>query len=220
MKVEVLPPQENMRRDEEFLLSLERGTAFPGYRIYKWDRVCLSLGHFQKEKRFPNLPVVRRPTGGGALLHGWDLSFSIVDFKERWGGKPSSIYRNVSGLLRDVFASLGAQVSMERFKGRYLDRFFCFWVPTLGELTYRGRKIAAMAMRTQRRAFLLHGSVYTSFDYSAASRLIGVSEKLLRDRVVSLSDIGIGEEDFLTILEEKLSSALPSQEADHSSLPK
>ncbi len=198
LEVEVLSPEENMRRDEEALLSFEENPEpRPKIRLYRWDRVCLSLGHFQKEKPFLKLPTVRRPTGGGALLHGWDVSFSIVDLRERWGGAPTRIYKRVSAVFIRTFHSLGVDVHLERFRGRYLDRFYCFWVPTLGELTFGGRKVVSMAMRTLRRSFLVHGSVYTEFDYRRARELLGVPEEALRDRIVSLREMGIQEEKFL-----------------------
>ncbi len=200
LHIEELSPEENMRRDEEALLTLEKGELQEGiFRFYRWDRVCLSLGHFQKEKRVSGIPVVRRPTGGGALLHGWDISFAIADIRERWGTKPSLIYASVSSILRETFRRLGVEVKIERFRGRYLDRFFCFWVPTLGELSINGRKVVSMAMRTAKRSFLLHGSVYTSFDYGTASRLLGIPEEFLRKRIVSLKELDIEERDFLDV---------------------
>ncbi len=207
VKIEILPPEENMRRDGESLLSLEKGSGFPGFRIYRWNRLCLSLGYLQKSKPV-NVPVVRRPTGGGALLHGWDISFSITDFKDRWGTKPSKIYRRVSHIFVEIFGELGITLSLEKFRGNYSDRFYCFWVPTFGELTWRGRKVLSMAMRTERRSFLVHGSVYTDFDYEEASRLLGVSEEALRRRIISLKEMGIDEEEFVKLLSRKLSSSL------------
>ncbi len=190
-----------MRKDEEAFLLVEEGKVnAPLIRLYRWDRLCLSLGHFQKEKENIKLPVVRRPTGGGALLHGWDLSFAIADLRESWGGTPSSIYRNISALLKEVFHNFGVDVGLGRFKGRYLDRFFCFWVPTLGELTYKRKKIVSVAMRTGKRAFLAHGSIYLNFDYKRASELLGVDEDLLRKRITSLKEMDINYTQFLTAL--------------------
>ncbi len=200
-RLETLSPEENMRRDEEALLSSEKDPEpEPRLRLYRWDRVCLSLGHFQKEKPSLKLPTVRRPTGGGALLHGWDLSFSLVDLRERWGYTPTRIYRKVSELFIRTFLNFGVEVKLERFRGSYLDSFYCFWVPTLGELTCRGRKIVSMAMRTLKRCFLVHGSIYTDFDYRRAQDLLGIPEEVLRERIVSLKEIGVEEEEFLKSL--------------------
>ena len=201
IEVETLSPEENMRRDEEALLSFEENPEpEPRFRLYRWDRVCLSLGHFQREKPFLKLPTVRRPTGGGALLHGWDLSFALVDLRERWGETPTRIYRRVANLFIEAFSNVGIEVKLERFKGRYLDNFYCFWVPTLGELTCEGRKVVSMAMRTLRRSFLVHGSIYTEFDYTRARNLLGIPEEVLRKRIVSLKELGVEERKFLSSL--------------------
>ena len=209
LEVEVLSPEENMRRDEEALLAFEENPEpKPKIRLYRWDRICLSLGHFQKEKSFLKLPTVRRPTGGGALLHGWDISFSIVDLRSRWGGTPSRIYRRVSEIFIGTFSNLGVEVRLERFRGRYLDRFYCFWVPTLGELTFKGRKVVSMAMRTMRKSFLVHGSVYTEFDYAKVQELLGIPEKALRERIVSLKELGLEEKELITTLGKALKTTV------------
>jgi len=194
---ERLSPEENMKRDWDLLLALEEGRGVPTFRLYEWDKVCLSIGYSQKPPGGLSIPVVRRPTGGGALIHGWDLSFAIVDLRERWGGSVCSIHSSVSGFLKEVFSKVGVDLKVERFRGRYLERYYCFFVPTFGELTFRGRKVVAMAMRTLKRAFLVHGSFYLRFDYHLASKLLGVNEEDLRRRVLSLEEMGIRKGDIV-----------------------
>ena len=197
---ERLPPEENMRRDEALLLSLEEGTGEPTFRIYRWDRLCLSIGYSQRPPEGVRIPVVRRPTGGGALLHGWDVSFAIVDLREFWGGNPCRIYSEVAGFIVEVFSRLGVKLTVERFRGRYLERYYCFFVPTFGEITFKGRKVVAMAMRTLRRAFLVHGSIYTRFDHRVAAEILGIREEVLRSRILSTEEIGIREGDLVEAL--------------------
>ena len=200
LPLETLSPEENMKKDGSLLFSLEEGEGQPTFRIYKWDRLCLSIGYSQKPPKGIKVPVVRRPTGGGALLHGWDVSFALVDLREAWGSNPCGIYRRISDLLMDVFRKLGVRLSLSRFRGRYLERYYCFFVPTFGELTFGGRKVVAVAMRTLRRSFLAHGSIYTSFDYRIASEVLGVEESLLRRRIVSAEEMGIKEGDLVEAL--------------------
>jgi len=191
--VEICSPKENMERDSSMLFDLEEGRGGPSFRLYRWDRLCLSIGLNQKNIPSCKIPVVRRPTGGGALLHGWDLSFALVDFREKWGRSPKEIYRKVAGFLIEAFSRHGVDLKMERFKGNYLGSEYCFWVPTFGELTFRGRKAVSMAMRTLRKSFLIHGSIYISFDYQKASRVLNMNADLMKERIVSAEDIGIGE---------------------------
>jgi len=203
--VERFPPEENMRRDREALLSVERGQNSRLWRIYGWDRLCLSLGRNQNPPGDLRLPVVKRPTGGGALLHGWDVSFSVAALKESWGSRPKEIYLAIALLIRESFRSLGIEVSVVRSSSGFRGAFFCFSAPSFGELNWRGRKIVALAMRTLRRAFLIQGSVYVHFDYTLASRLTGVPEEVLRGRIASLEEAGAGRE-FVSVLERTLGS--------------
>ncbi|MDQ7082821.1 MAG: hypothetical protein Q9N34_07640 [Aquificota bacterium] len=112
-------------------------------------------------------------------------------------GSVCGIHSSVSEFLREVFSKIGVDLKIERFRGRYLERYYCFFVPTFGELTLKGRKVVAMAMRTLKRAFLAHGSVYLRFDYRTASDLLGVNEADLRRRIISLEELGIRKGDLV-----------------------
>ncbi len=192
---ETLPPQRNMEIDRHLLFGVEEGSSPPSLRLYGWDRLSVSVGAHQKGVPELSVPVVRRPTGGGALLHGWDLSFALVDHRHLWGGSPKEIYKRVARVMAEAFSSLGVRLSMSSFDGRYSDSWLCFTYPTFGELTSGGRKVIAMAMKTLKRAFLIHGSVYITFDTERASKVLGVEEGILKKRILSLSEMGIEARD-------------------------
>jgi lipoate-protein ligase A len=97
--IEVLDGYENMQKDYENFLRVEEGGG-PFFRLYLWKKPVISLGFHQEPRDFP-VDVVKRPTGGGALLHGWDISFSVVDVKEMWGKSPKKIYLRLMGLLKE-----------------------------------------------------------------------------------------------------------------------
>jgi len=199
---EKLSPEENMSRDEGMLLSLEKGNGEPSFRIYTWSELCVSIGLNQQVKEFP-VKVVRRPTGGGALLHGWDLSFSVADYRN--GKSPLSIYKEFSLKLKELFSALGVPLEVEKSKagGR---AYFCFFFPSFGELrTPSGKKLVALAMRTLSKAFLLHGSVYVRFDYKRAGEILGLREEE-KERITTLEELGVSEEDFRRLLYSFLSS--------------
>ncbi|MGB9874139.1 MAG: lipoyl protein ligase domain-containing protein [Hydrogenobacter sp.] len=201
--IEVRTGFENMKIDQDNLLALEEGRGEPVKRIYMWSEPTISIGYSQKPREF-SVPVVRRPTGGGALLHGWDISFSIVDYKNSWGKSFSEIYRKLSQRLADAFGSIGVSVEICKNKGVQGDSYYCFFFPNLGELTVNGRKLVACAMRTLKRAFLLHGSVFLDLDYTVASQIIGVPEDELRRRIVCAQDLGLSKEDVLQVLSQGL----------------
>jgi len=202
----VLSPEENMFVDSRLLKLVDEGMSEPVFRIYRWSELCVSIGRNQEEREFP-VRVVRRPTGGGALLHGWDLSFAVVDYKENWGGTVRAIYRRFATVFRLLFSTLGVSLLFEKNKNYSLDDYFCFFFPTLGELkTEDGRKVLSVAMCEGKRAFLLHGSVYIDFDYRKAEEVLGVKAELLKSRLVSLKELEVDVEAFKQLLYFCLSS--------------
>lgn len=75
----------NMARDEALLNLVGQGVSPPTLRLYRWDPPTISLGYFQRFAEYASLPppagvlaVVRRPTGGGAILHDLELTYSIA----------------------------------------------------------------------------------------------------------------------------------------------
>ena len=184
-----------MEVDRHLLLETEEGSSPPSLRLYGWDRLSVSIGAYQKKVPKLSVPVVRRPTGGGALLHGWDLSFALVDHRYLWGRSPKEIYTRIAQALTEAFSSLGVRLGMSSFEGRYSDSWLCFTYPTFGELTCNGRKVVAMAMKTLNKAFLIHGSVYLTFNTEKASKVLGVDEEMLERRILPLSEAGIEAKD-------------------------
>ncbi|MHB1000246.1 MAG: lipoate--protein ligase family protein [Armatimonadota bacterium] len=79
-------PALNMAIDDILLQSASDSSNYPTLRLYGWERPAISIGHFQKlDKakinmeycRLKSIPIIRRPTGGRAVLHGHDITFSI-----------------------------------------------------------------------------------------------------------------------------------------------
>ncbi len=186
--VEALKGKENMERDWENLLIAEK-TGKPTFRLYRWSEPTLSIGYSQSPLTFP-VPVVKRPTGGGALLHGWDLSFSYTGLKKDWGGSFTKIYKNFMGLILDSLKGLNPEFEMSRYRGGY-EHFFCYFYPTLGEITFRGKKVLACAMRVLKDAFLIHGSLFVEFDYEKFEELTGIQASLIRERITTFKELNI-----------------------------
>jgi len=142
----------------------------------------------QKEEDFNlGIPVVKRPTGGRALLHGFDLSFSLIDYTERWGNSPYVVYMSIAEAIRRSF-SRGV---------RNLSKF-CMFAPSFGEITFNNRKLVAYATRTERGVLLAHGSLYLYIDPAEIINLIKVD---ITDAVISLSELNVGEEELKRIFE-------------------
>ena len=157
----------NMAIDEAILDMQIQGGAVPTLRVYQWDPPALSLGYHQSIEhdvdvakcQEAGVEVVRRITGGGAVLHARELTYSIVSAVN--DGIPESIagsYRFLSQGLIACYKILGLNVELK--PGRNTKRSAaCFSVATLADLTYRGRKLAGSAQARRSNALLQHGSL-------------------------------------------------------------
>src|SRR5688500_3010165 len=108
-----------MARDEALLQRIGRNESPPTLRFYRWNPPTISLGYFQTYAEYASLPppardlaVVRRQTGGGAILHDLELTYSLVlpvDHGLLTGGNPNTLYHHVHAVFADLLASLNIQ---------------------------------------------------------------------------------------------------------------
>lgn len=159
----------NMAIDEAILLSVEDGTAPSTLRFYGWSPPGLSIGYFQKIEdvdiercRMNGIHVVRRPTGGRAVLHKDELTYSIVSRLDcsPFSGSLMENYRSIAEGLLQGLRYMGIEAEMVRRRnGKGLRNPACFSSPSFSEITVSGKKIIGSAQRRLRKAFLQHGSV-------------------------------------------------------------
>jgi lipoate-protein ligase A len=165
-----LPPALNLAVDE-ILLEQDVGTTI---RIYGWEPAGLSIGRFQDAARFADVPgsheVVRRPTGGGAIYHGDELTFAVT-FDARADWDTDQTYIQVHDAVQRALGAVG--VRTERVgpeapspSPRAHKNAWCFAVPGRHDLVAPdGRKILGSAQRRVRRPrdrVLIHGSLVLS----------------------------------------------------------
>jgi Lipoate-protein ligase A len=139
---------------------------------------------------------LKRPTGGGALLRGWYISLSVADVKETWGKSPKKIYLRLMGLLKESLEGLSLSLELSNYGGSYRE-YFCIFQPTFGEITHKGKKLVACAMRMGKRGFLLHGSLFWTLDYLRAEQITGILSERLRDRVITFEELSVSWEELL-----------------------
>jgi lipoate-protein ligase A len=142
----------------------------PTVRLYGWRPGALSLGKFQSTPapdvldrlRAAGLDLVRRPTGGGAVLHEQERTYAVAG---RLGesGFPRDVlgtYRRIAAVLVRAYALLGVSVVDAPATARSLgDGVSCFESASAHEIQWCGRKLAGSAQRRRGRAFLQHGSL-------------------------------------------------------------
>jgi len=156
----------NMAADE-FLLLRALDTGQPAVRIYSWDTPTVSLGYFQNAEdfhrsgRFRGLPAVRRLSGGGAILHDQEITYSFA-VPAGFTAAPdfARLYEAAHSGIRHVLQNYGVAVlprGMTRTAPR--EPFLCFSRGDRNDLILQGVKVAGSAQRRRRGAVLQHGSV-------------------------------------------------------------
>ncbi|MFQ6131579.1 MAG: biotin/lipoate A/B protein ligase family protein, partial [Armatimonadota bacterium] len=173
---------DNMATDEAILLACAEGRVPPTLRLYGWRPPGVSLGYFQElageidseECRRRGFSVVRRPTGGRAILHNDEVTYSLcVREDDITGGHGvMSSYRTISRGIEAAFARLGlpaqlgdsAGVPATRGKGARLLPAACFAKSSRADLIHAGRKIVGSAQTRKHGAILQHGSIPLSLN--------------------------------------------------------
>lgn len=178
-------PLENMAIDEALFRAHREEGGAPVLRFFGWKGSAVSLGYFQDAEaeidcpycRRKGITVVRRPTGGKAVLHGGDLTYSLVARENASLFSPDVIetYRIISRCLIRGLARSGIAVEIveEGRGGSTTGSGFCFATPYKNEILAGGRKICGSAQVRARGVFLQHGSILIDFDVPTASAAIG-----------------------------------------------
>ncbi|MDH4246418.1 MAG: hypothetical protein OEW39_01215, partial [Deltaproteobacteria bacterium] len=113
----------NMAKDA-FFLEHAVVTGIPTLRLYQWEPMTLSVGRTQKIEREVNLdacreagvPLVRRSTGGRAVLHGQDLTYSVTaPLVEPFQGGIMQVYQKLSGVFVRFFQELGLEPQVQAY---------------------------------------------------------------------------------------------------------
>lgn len=166
----------NMAADEAILEHIHRGQSQPTLRLYSWNPPCLSLGHAQpfsdvdvERLNARGWDVVRRVTGGRAILHTDELTYSVTGSADEpvlAGGVLESYNRLARALLHAV-NSLSVPVEMKEYEDGHTQKNLnpvCFEVPSTYEITVDGKKLVGSAQARKKEGVLQHGSLPLSGD--------------------------------------------------------
>jgi lipoate-protein ligase A len=156
-----------MAVDEALLRSQAREGGLPVLRLYTWHPPAISLGYFQKARDFDRhvldrlgILVVRRITGGRAVLHAGDVTYSVV---ARAGTHtPQGVreaYHYLNRGLCTALRLLGAEAERGETSPRVARSEACFALAAAGDLVHRGAKFAGSAQARMGDALLQHGSI-------------------------------------------------------------
>ncbi len=169
----------NMARDEALLRASDRGLTPPTLRLYEWDEPTLSIGRLQSTYPFKGagVPVVRRITGGRAVLHHMELTYSVVCGRTHplFSAGIHGAYRTLSSCILKALEEIGvpAVFSVPGDAGRSRHNPSCFHLPARHEILAGGRKLVGSSQRRFRGAFLQHGSILFGIDRDLVGRIFG-----------------------------------------------
>lgn len=179
----------NMAIDEELLAEAASGKVTPVLRFYGWDPPAVSIGRFQKKQtavhedtcRSLGVDIVRRITGGRAVLHQNELTYSIICRTDN-GLFPDSVlgtYKVIANGLLAGLSNLGIQAEMVSRSSRHAGLVSrnskdpaCFSSPSWYEIIVNNRKIVGSAQRRMSTAFLQHGSILIDYDPALEAQVI------------------------------------------------
>lgn len=180
----------NMARDEALMLGVGRGESPPTIRFYQWNPPTISLGYFQRYADYEKLPspagelaVVRRLTGGGAILHDQELTYSMalpVGHPLLSGG-PNRLYEIAHDAVIETAKGMGVDASRgceSDDSGAAKGPFFCFARRHCLDVLIGQGKFAGSAQRRTRSAVLQHGSIVLArrFDQQPAAAIDSLSD--------------------------------------------
>jgi lipoate-protein ligase A len=190
-----LPGGYNMAVDEVLLQSLQPPPRPPAtyLRFYQWQRPTLSLGFSQKASKVVNFPfcrkhcidVVRRITGGKAVLHHQEITYAVISNDNRFFPQAGILgtYQRIAQGLQLGLEKLGVQTELAT--GRQVDSngtgsgavVSCFALSNHYEILCQGRKLVGSAQRRLPHGFLQHGSILLDCDFELWQSVLQSSDK-------------------------------------------
>ncbi len=168
---------------DEALLEAADTDGIATLRSYRWSQPTLSLGYFQRaEERHGHAasrdcPMVRRASGGGAILHDAELTYSLaIPTSDRLAAAARGLYDLIHSALVEAIAEMGVPVSVcGNSASQPNPPFLCFQRHGPGDIMLGKAKIAGSAQRRHRGAILQHGSILLAAS-DRAPELPGLAE--------------------------------------------
>lgn len=204
--------KENMQIDNDLLdFAIKNELKEPIFRLYGWEPACVSLGRNQKDDfldyellKSKNIDVVRRLTGGRALLHDNEITYSFIcpeSFLQN-GSHIVSSYKEISQILIDKFKKLGIDLDFGTSKPIKTGFDYCMLISTGADLCYKEKKLIGSAQCRSHGYILQHGSILYDYDKKLLEEIF--KEKVSTDEITSIKEINpkLSKEKIIDILNE------------------
>lgn len=183
-----LPGSMNMAIDEALLEAVAAGQTGPILRLYGWQSATLTLGYGQSVSKDVDqrvceqagVDLIRRSTGGRAVLHDHELTYAVIARSDGppFAGSLLDCYRAIAEVLQAGLQHLEIEASLVPGKSGagqgHPAHAVCFTAPSQYELVVDGRKIVGSAQKRLGAAFLQHGSIPLTLDLGLLARLLKI----------------------------------------------
>jgi lipoate-protein ligase A len=182
----------NMALDEAILEGVGGGKSLPTLRLYAWEPACISLGYAQPftdvdmiRLQARGWELVRRPTGGRAVLHTDELTYSVIAplNEPRVAGTVLESYRLLANALVESLNLLGMRVQVNEnsaaAQGKHANPV-CFEVSSTYEITVGGKKLVGSAQARRKEGVLQHGSLPLSGDLTRILQVLAFPDEKSR----------------------------------------
>jgi lipoate-protein ligase A len=191
----ITPPSQgawNMAVDEAILEAVEQKSILPTLRLYSWDPPCLSIGYAQPSADIdlPRLFAlgwhwVRRPTGGRAILHTDELTYSVIAplSDPRVSGGVLESYQRLSYALLTALHVLQIPAVSQPGKSPANNQengAVCFEVPSNYEITVQGKKLIGSAQARRKNVILQHGTFPLRGDLTRITQVLAFTDESAR----------------------------------------
>ncbi|MBD3167864.1 MAG: hypothetical protein GF307_00145 [candidate division Zixibacteria bacterium] len=194
----------NMTYDRWLFEQIQTDAVGPTLRFFQWSKPTISYGMNQKNIeeivdfercRDEGVDVVKRPTGGRELLHGYDLSYSVAARLSDFDACSKSInavctlIHNaiVKGLIDSGLDKDGFLAGAKLKNGYDLKaKMPCFTSMTGNEIAYNGKKLVGSAQRKEKESILQHGSIQIISGTSGIANLLLLKDEVARNRLRDL----------------------------------
>ncbi len=189
--------------------AIKKQVKEPIFRLYGWSPACVSLGRNQKDDfvdqeflKSCGIDVVRRLTGGRALLHDDEITYSYVCSVSslKHGENVVESYKEISQILINAFAKLGIELDFGGTRKSQGHKDYCMLVSTGADLCWNGRKLIGSAQFRKEGYILQHGSILYDYNKSLLEKIF--KEKVDTSSIVSVKEINphITRQDIVDLL--------------------
>jgi len=200
------PGKINMAIDQYFSKNCQ-SNDMPILRFYGWIPFCISIGHHQKDEivdfkrlKQDGYDFVQRPTGGRAILHAEELTYSIVIPRRLMHHR--LLYHFIHQLFADALTALGYQVELksdnDKMEGltHKADDFPCFTKSAQTEVQYKNKKLIGSAQKIFHHAILQHGSLLIGNKHQDLPSYLKIASEIkdsikndIKEKTTCLNDI-------------------------------